>query len=268
MTKSLRVVTDLTSLALEAGLTRYGSVRDALKDLESEGWLEFRIGTPHTFDNGIIGKRGRPSEIKLVPKPHAGRYRLNRLPLLTLDYFTTERLGTAGWFVMARVIFEELTGQTPRLRLTDIVELTGMSLSRVKRTMKRLIPTSLCYKEGLDYCFYNTYELYDRNCWGDYRSEDRLHKHWEKSRKLNEFQVGMNGMKFVQRPIPKDTWDKINALIDSQPSTRVTSECPLGQSQDSVGTRQDTGECINQSRESDALAEDHVRPRISDYLNF
>ena len=215
---SLRVVTDLTSLAVEAGLARYDSVKAALTNLEAEGWIKFKPGTQHMFSHGIVDQRGRPSIIELLPKPDVGNYSLTSLPLVTLDPFSTQEAGTAGWFIMARIMFEGResaphSGWAPVHRMKDIIGLTDMSSSRVKRTMPKMMESWLCRKEGLDYVFSTVSLLCERDHLGDGVSIDRLKKHWEKQKKLNTLQVGMNGMKFVQRPIPKDVLERTNAII-------------------------------------------------------
>ena len=89
---SLTLMIGLRELAIHSGLGDTGrTVRDALDDLEADGWLKWTVGSPYTYVNDEAG-HGQPSQIELIPQESQGRYPVTGLPLPTLEPFLN------GWF--------------------------------------------------------------------------------------------------------------------------------------------------------------------------
>jgi len=174
----LAIFTGLETLALDAGLVSHYAVRDALYDLESSGWIGFVLGTQNRYEDGVKVESGRPSLIRLLPKPIAGSCSPKRLPMLTLDAFSADESGHAGWLAMARICFEYGDDFHPHVGLSlgikDVSRLTGMTYERTKRALPKMAASWLCEKNGRKYLFRKIDCLTERDLYTDYKARKRI----------------------------------------------------------------------------------------------
>ena len=185
--RRLAIFTGLETLALDAGLVSHYAARDALSDLESAGWIGFVPGIPHRYEDGIKVEDGRPSLIRLLRKPIAGSYSPKCLPMLTLDAFSADESGHAGWLAMARICFEYGDDFHPHVGLSlgikDIAGLTGMTYERSKRALPKMVTSMLCEKNGRKYVFRSIDDLTERYPYTDYKTRNRIMLRNEKVQK-------------------------------------------------------------------------------------
>ncbi len=112
--------------------------------------------------------------ITLLPKPsNNGLFPLD-LPLPTLDIFREGEQGspgTAGWLAATRIWFECREDRLPNpiLGVAEVVRLTGMKQSRVKRLLPQMAKWGVAYKEGTKYRFSRIGHLSDRSVFTDYK---------------------------------------------------------------------------------------------------
>jgi hypothetical protein len=179
--RSLEVVTDLSSLSVEAGLGSSGrTVREALSDLVEAGVVDFTVGDQWRKADGDIVK-GMASEITLVSREAKGRYPVDQLPDPTLEVFDSDQAGSNGYLLVSRVKFEGgsevLTGDDLRTYGTaELSRLTGIPLATVKRVAPKLCAMALAYKEGSRYTFYELDRISSRGEFGTAQSDRRRSK--------------------------------------------------------------------------------------------
>jgi hypothetical protein len=180
---SLTVVTGLEPFGYDVGLVSHYAVRDALYDLDKLGWVEFKLGTQDDWSPG--GKRGEPSWIKLVPHPAEKRIAPDILPSPNADEFRYDQLGSAGWFILTRILIDTFdeTDFSPSLGVAEIVKLTGMTQSTVKRTLLKMTELRRARREGSRYTFVRLKKHLDDTG----LSFSKCHTHQERSlRKMTE----------------------------------------------------------------------------------
>ena len=161
--KGLTVVTGLRGFGVEIGITRYKAIHDALADLEAEGHIGFILGEKERYGPDLVVEEpGKPSHIILHPRISPTKSVDPRLlPSPTIDIFREhdEQLGSAGWFLLTRIFMATLDENPvwpPRslLGVMDLMDLTGMSQSRVKRLMTKMVKVLPgVKKEGNKYRF-------------------------------------------------------------------------------------------------------------------
>jgi hypothetical protein len=191
---SLTVVTGLEPLGYIVGLTGHYAVRDALYDLQELGWVKFEIGTQ---DDWSTDRRPKPSVIRLIPRPGGEGLNPKDVPMLTLDLFRDGELGTAGWWAATRIWIESRDEFEPNpiMGVTEVVRLTGMSRSRVKKLLPRMAE-KIGSKVGSKYSFAMIRHLCDRGIFTDYKQE----KQRERLR-LNRSQKGK-----YDKPVVPQLW--------------------------------------------------------------
>lgn len=127
--RSLKITTDLPSLAFDAGLA-YGSViHDALAELADAGWLRWEIG-----DASYFVEDRNPSEIELLPQTSTGRFNVRQLPDPRLSLYAKDEGGSSAYLLIARVIKDGRASYSHK----DLATLTGLGLRTVERKMKKL----------------------------------------------------------------------------------------------------------------------------------
>ena len=83
---SLKIKTDLQSLAYDAGLAYSGSrFHDALVQLVEAGWINWEIG-----QGSYYAEDRQPSEIELMPQTTSGEFSVKRLPDPRLSLYATD----------------------------------------------------------------------------------------------------------------------------------------------------------------------------------
>jgi len=177
---SLTLMIGLRELAIHSGLGDTGrTIRDALDDLEADGWLKWTVGSPYTYVNDHAG-HGQPSQIELIPQQSQGRYPVNRLPLPTLEPFLNglffgdrPGVGSPGYLVMARVLFTRKEGP---FNLKGLEALTGMKYDRVKDLMPKMSKAGLAWKVKSKYTFVDSEYTQDRQVFGDNTFRERMSK--------------------------------------------------------------------------------------------
>ncbi|HEY5110202.1 MAG TPA: helix-turn-helix domain-containing protein [Acidimicrobiales bacterium] len=142
---SLRTKINFWNFSDECGMPTWGSVKKALYDLESDGWIGFTLGTPSRGLYDSEGPLGKASIIKLARKPGSANYPANRLPNAARDEFTSGELNDAGYLLMMRVLFE---GKTSGFTRPVLERLTGISASTIQRRMRTMTAMGLVEKDG------------------------------------------------------------------------------------------------------------------------
>jgi hypothetical protein len=130
----------LDKFAHEVGLTNR-TVKTALERLDEAGWGKFEVGDPDRYDSDGLEQRGKPSTFTLNPRTNpTGTYNPDELPWLLADLFSRDELGSAGWLLLARLLFEHRDERDPQplVNTSDIVQLTGMSMRRAQRLLAKL----------------------------------------------------------------------------------------------------------------------------------
>jgi hypothetical protein len=165
---SLVLLVNLKWLSVNSGLGLNGhQARDALADLEAEGWLTYELG-----HGSIVKDDRRPTKITLLPKTISGSFKIEELPLPTLDIFSTGQLGHAGYVIFTKVLAEYVGSGYARQSYTlgEIADLTGLPYSTVARTMsKRSEAWSLAdtYKSEGRYVFKEPWQVSARGALSD-----------------------------------------------------------------------------------------------------
>ena len=137
----LTVATPFDQFGHEVGLANR-TVHQSLERLAAEGWGGFEVGDPDRYGpDHQIEERGKPSIFTLNPRTSpTGSYSPMELPWLISDLFTRDELGSAGWFLLARLLVEHRDefDPTPVVGVADIMRLTGMTKWRAQRLLPKL----------------------------------------------------------------------------------------------------------------------------------
>jgi hypothetical protein len=175
---SLTFMTGLRELAIRSGLGDTGrTVRDALDDLETDGWLKLKIGKRYTYVNGLAA-HGESSFIELIPQKSEGCYPVWKLPVPTIEVFINGTffgdrpgVGSPGYLVMAQVLFTMDEGP---YSLKDIEAVTKLKYDRIKDLMPKMAKAGLAFKEKGKYTFSNSENTQPFSCPGPVRPS-RVH---------------------------------------------------------------------------------------------
>jgi len=161
----------LNWLAIDVGMSNGNCVGDALEDLEREGLIEFIKGTRDRRSAKVEGGllQGRPSTVTLIPQPIQGTWKLSSIPSPALEPFATGASGAPDWWVIAKVLTLSNEHGSMDFSPKEIVELTGMTDSRVRRSLESLNSKGLCIKNGRKYTFHHDLIHPDSNigAWGE-----------------------------------------------------------------------------------------------------
>lgn len=186
---ALWIVSDRDKLAEEIGLAEGMTVKNALIDLQSLGYLNFEPGIPDQYEKGRATrvKQGKPTEIWLLPQSDvSGELTLRILPEMTLDIFSSAQLGSAGWFATARLQYEwehqEGLSDSIAVSVADLMKMTGMKRTRVKELLPKLcsaLSAGFVPREGSKYVFHRLDDI-NRSRFADTRAAAGLDRAFQR----------------------------------------------------------------------------------------